>query len=275
MISLSAVAVLGIRGFGYYSSSVEHRAFRADHGAMKASGSYSHGLGILGSAMITIGVITYSTRKRIRKLWKLGMLSRWLEFHIALCLLGPVLVVYHTTFKAGGIAAISLWSMLSVAGSGIVGRYLYSLMPRNIKGTELTAQQMQDELDRLGEVLGANKHGAQLMAAMDGFYNSIAPPESITQTVSVLVRLQQSKGQIRRAIRRIVGTQGLNHTQSMQLGDAARSRSSLLQKMTVFKQVERMFHYWHVIHLPFTVIMFLTLAAHVVVTILLGYRWIF
>jgi hypothetical protein len=186
-----------------------------------------------------------------------------------------VLVVYHTTFKAGGIAAISLWSMLSVAGSGIVGRYLYSLMPRNIKGTELTAQQMQDELDRLGEVLGANKHGAQLMAAMDGFYNSIAPPESITQTVSVLVRLQQSKGQIRRAIRRIVGTQGLNHTQSMQLRDAARSRSSLLQKMTVFKQVERMFHYWHVIHLPFTVIMFLTLAAHVVVTILLGYRWIF
>jgi len=275
MISLSAVAVLAIRGFDYYSSPVEQRAFRADHGTMKASGSYSHGLGILGSAMITIGVITYSSRKRIRRLWKLGMLSRWLEFHITLCLLGPILVIYHTTFKTGGIAAISLWCMVSVATSGIIGRYLYSLMPRNIKGAELSDQQMQEELDRMGEVLGASKHGGQLMAAMDGFYNSITPPESITQTVLVLIKLQQSKGQIRRAIRRVAGTHGLSHVQSRQIRDAAWGRSSLMQKMTVLKQVERLFHYWHVIHLPFSLIMFLTLGAHVVVTILLGYHWIF
>jgi len=274
MISLSAIAVLGIRGFSYYSTPLEQRAFLTDHSTMKSSGTYSHGLGIIGSAMITIGVITYSSRKRIRMLWKLGVLSRWLEFHITLCLLGPVLVIYHTTFKAGGIAAISLWCMVSVAASGIIGRYLYSLMPRNIKGAELTEQQMQEELGRMGRVLESNKYGAQLMAAMDGFYHSIAPPESITQTVAVLFRLQQSKGQIRRAIRRVVGTHGLSHAQSTLLRDAAWGRSRLLQKMTVLKQVERMFHYWHVIHLPFSIIMFLTLAAHVVVTILLGYRWI-
>jgi len=40
-------------------------------------------------------------------------------------------------------------------------------------------------------------------------------------------------------------------------------------------QMERLFFYWHAVHLPFTVIMFITLAAHVIVTVLLGYRWIF
>jgi hypothetical protein len=39
--------------------------------------------------------------------------------------------------------------------------------------------------------------------------------------------------------------------------------------------VERGFYYWHAIHFPFSIIMFLTLAAHVTVAILLGYTWIF
>lgn len=101
-ITVAAVVAVGINGFGYYTTPLPQRPFLPEYRTMKPSGNYSHGLGIVGAAMITIGVAMYSTRKRVRSLWNLGKLSRLLEIHIFLCLLGPILVVYHTTFKAGG-----------------------------------------------------------------------------------------------------------------------------------------------------------------------------
>ena len=85
----TAVFSVGIYGMGYYLTPVQERPLRTDYVRMKPSGSYSHGLGILGAAMLVVGVSTYSSRKRIRALWNLGKLSQWLEFHIFLCLLGP------------------------------------------------------------------------------------------------------------------------------------------------------------------------------------------
>ena len=60
-----------------------------------------------------------------------------------------------------------------------------------------------------------------------------------------------------------------------QLRQAASARAVLLQRSFLLSQVERVFFYWHAVHLPFTVIMFITLAAHVTVVALLGYRWLF
>jgi hypothetical protein len=148
-IGFLAFIAVGIHGFDYYTTPKSDRAFRPDYAEMKPSGYFSHGLGVIGATMITVGVALYSSRKRIRALWNLGRLSSWLEFHIFLCLVGPVLVIYHTTFKAGGIAAISLWTMLSVAASGIVGRFLYVIIPRNIKGSQLNSQQNNEEFYRL------------------------------------------------------------------------------------------------------------------------------
>ncbi|MBM2844859.1 MAG: hypothetical protein HW407_171 [Bacteroidetes bacterium] len=86
-ITIAAVVAVGLKGFGYYFTPVHERPFRSDYEMMKTSGNYSLGLGIIGATMIIVGVSTYSTRKRVRALWDLGKLSRWLEFHIFLCLL--------------------------------------------------------------------------------------------------------------------------------------------------------------------------------------------
>jgi len=101
IVVLAFIAV-GIHGFDYYTTPQSERAFRSDYDEMKPSGYFSHGLGNIGATMITVGVALYSSRKRIRAFWNLGRLSSWLEFHIFLCLVGPVLVIYHTTFKTEG-----------------------------------------------------------------------------------------------------------------------------------------------------------------------------
>lgn len=274
-MSLSAVLAISVRGLGYYTTPVAERAFRNDYAVMKPSGTYSHGLGIIGASMISIGVATYSSRKRIRALWSLGRLSWWLEFHIALCLLGPFLVVYHTTFKAGGVAAISLWCMLSVVASGVIGRFLYVQIPRNMKGLELSEGQIQVELDRLGETLSATALGRHLIREIDGFIASLPKPETMWQGLTALVSLYWGRRMVRRFVTAMIRRGNLPAREAQKVYHAAITRTMLQQRAIVFEQIGRMFHYWHVIHLPFTVIMFLTLAAHVLVTIMLGYRWIF
>jgi hypothetical protein len=242
---------------------------------MKPSGYFSHGLGVIGATMITVGVALYSSRKRIRSLWNLGKLSSWLEFHIFLCLVGPVLVIYHTTFKAGGIAAISLWTMLSVAGSGIVGRFLYVLIPRNIEGGQLSSQQINEEFDRLGSELRESELGAKLLRDIDKHFATVKRPETFRQVITTYSSLMRSKRQVRRAVNRLIAKSNLSPAMARSLSKAASARASLIQRSIVLLQAEKLFYYWHAIHLPFSVIMFITLAVHIGVAIWLGYRWIF
>ncbi len=274
-IGLLAFVSVGIHGFDYYVTPRTERPFRADYAEMKPSGSYSHGLGVIGATMITLGVALYSSRKRVRALWNLGKLSSWLEFHIFLCLVGPVLVIYHTTFKAGGIAAISLWTMLSVASSGIVGRFLYVLIPRNIKGGQLTAQQIDEEFDRIAAVLGESELGTKLLRAIDKYFAAIKRPETFLGTVRTYLSLLRSKRQVRRAVRQLISKSDLSPEVAKKLSKAASARAALIQRSVILLQAEKLFYYWHAIHLPFSVIMFITLAVHVGVALWLGYRWIF
>ena len=272
-IGITAALALGIRGFSYYATPVAERPFRPDYEIMKASSNYSISLGALGASMVTLGVITYSVRKRVRALWNLGPLSGWLEFHIFLCLLGPVLVVYHTTFKAGGIAAISLWSMISVAASGIVGRFLYIMIPRNVKGGELSESQITSELSRMGNELSQNETGRELLRMIDRKFSEVAPPKGLADLFSALARLRSKKKEVIRDINLLIRGSSLRGEMAHHFHAIAQERAGLMQKTVALSQVGRIFYYWHAVHLPFTVIMFITLALHITVVTLLGYSW--
>jgi hypothetical protein len=133
-----------IYGLTYYRTGLEERFFHDGHTAWKPSGTLGHGLGILGSLLMVIGVGSYMLRKRWRKLARYGLLRYWLEFHIFLCTTGPIMVLYHTAFKFGGLVAVSFWSMVAVFLSGIVGRFIYLQIPRTIEGRELSLNEVRN-----------------------------------------------------------------------------------------------------------------------------------
>ncbi len=273
--SVTAVFAVALHGFAFYMTPTHERPFREDYIQMKPSSNYSHGLGILGASMIIIGVSTYSTRKRTRALWNLGKLSRWLEFHIFLCLLGPVLVIFHTTFKAGGVAAISLWTMISVASSGIIGRFLYSQIPKNIQGNELTAGQITAELDRLSSKLSSSAIGQRLTKTIYQSFETLQKPQSILEAIQAFMKLASLRWNIRKSVHHLVTANVHSKGTAKEMEKTATAFAALIQKSLVLNQAGKLFYYWHAIHLPFSAIMFITLAAHIVVTVVLGYRWIF
>ncbi|TAL80909.1 MAG: hypothetical protein EPN88_00840, partial [Bacteroidetes bacterium] len=142
VVFITFVVILS-KGISYYRTGTEERFYHPDHSLLKPSGFLGHGMGILGSLFMIIGVGTYMARKRYRFLSRMGLLKHWLEFHIFLCTLGPVLVLFHTAFKFGGLVAISFWSMVAVFLSGIIGRFIYIQIPRTIEGRELSLNEVR------------------------------------------------------------------------------------------------------------------------------------
>ena len=143
VIVVTATILLIYKGLAYYNTSLEERVYHPDHITLKPSGTVGHGLGIAGSLLMIIGIVSYMARKRYRFLSRIGLLKHWLEFHIFLCTLGPILILFHTSYKFGGLVAISFWSMVAVFLSGIIGRFIYIQIPHSIEGRELSLNEVK------------------------------------------------------------------------------------------------------------------------------------
>lgn len=244
----------------------------------KPTGFYGHGLGIVGSALMIIGVSTYSSRKRIKRLRYVGKIKHWLEFHIFLCLLGPTLVLYHTTFKFGGIVSVSAWSMIFVALSGIFGRYIYTQIPHTADGADLSLDELEEQNQQLASDL--QERFAVDAATIERINHisrvgSAGVHASIFKSVLSLLRDDLTRRSRMKSVRTHLLREGIPHDHVASIMHIAKEKSLLLRRMAFLNTARGIFHYWHVIHLPFTIIMFLILAIHVAVTVSLGYTWIF
>lgn len=254
-------------GQSYYSTSLEERFYHEDHKQLKASGSLGHGLGIVGTLLIVIGVFWYMARKRIRALSRIGVLKYWLEFHIFLCTLGPIMILFHTSFKFGGIVSISFWSMIAVVASGILGRFIYLQIPRTMQGRELSLNELREMREGLVTALKLD-HGLG-----ETIINEITP-ESDNRKKGFLAQYIQDINSLYVA-KSILKSKGMNSTQVKGVTKILGDELALTRKISRLSIMQKYFKYWHVAHLPFAIIMLLIMIIHVIVTLMFGYKWIF
>jgi hypothetical protein len=274
-VVVAVLAYLIQRGISYYQVPIEERFFHAYYINLKPSGALGHGYGIIGSLFMIIGVAIYMLRKRMRILSRLGILKHWLEFHIFLCTLGPILVLFHTSFKFGGIVAVSFWSMVAVFLSGIVGRFIYIQIPRSIEGRELTLNEVREMKINLGEILSTSFRLDEWSYTM--ILESARKKTGLrdgSQFWYYTKSFFQDFAAIRK-IKRILKKNNLNRTEKKQVLRLVSNEISLNRKIDRLLFMQNLFKYWHVAHLPFAIIMLIVMIIHVAVTIVFGYRWIF
>jgi len=274
IILVTSLAILAYLGYSYYHLPIEDRFFHEDHLILKPSGTWGHGFGIIGSAFMIIGVGLYMLRKRFRAFTRIGILKHWLEFHIFLCSLGPILILFHTSFKFGGLVAISFWSMVAVFLSGIIGRFIYIQIPRTIEGRELSLNEVREMKRNVGDL-------AKNFATLD--------PQSYSVIVeSIEKKGVDSQGNIigfikkyfddRKQLQRVRSVLKHNNNPKPEFNEIinlVKSEISLNRRIERLMTMQNLFKYWHVAHLPFALVMLVIMIIHIVVTIVFGYRWIF
>jgi hypothetical protein len=99
-----------------------------------ASGLAGHGIGIAGFILMLMTATLYSVRK-LRTAARWGSMAAWLRFHMLTGLVGPYLVLLHTAMRFRGLAGLAMLLTAIVVVSGLIGRYLYTAVPREVGDT--------------------------------------------------------------------------------------------------------------------------------------------
>ena len=280
VVTIVVAVLLTVDGYKYYSLPVELRVFSPQHAFLKSSGLIGHALGIIGTLMMIIGVAIYMIRKRAKMLVNFGYLKYWLELHIFLCTLGPILVLYHTSFKFGGIVAVSFWSMVAVVLSGIVGRFIYVQIPKTIQGQELSVNELNEISGDLTYMLSKKYNTFNVGDKVITQIETISAGSNYFRKsagVNILIVIKEYiKMKIKLVkLKRQLSASGVKGKHLKEIANIIKSRIILNRRIGMLRSMQKLFKYWHIVHLPFAITMFVIMLIHVAVTIIFGYRWIF
>jgi hypothetical protein len=233
-------------------------------------------LGIIGGVAIIV-LPLYSARKRLRLFRWLGPIRHWFKAHMGLGIIGPLIILFHCNFKLGDLnSRVALYCALLVAGSGIVGRYLYAKIHLGLYGRRAT---LADRTQRVQESLGRTNSGLfrslyEQMAALDR--EVLHDAESLTAAAlrpvafawRTRVAARKLDGTISSELDAAVKSSPAVAEQRMRLERTAkrhvREHLRQVRAVALFGFYERAFHLWHVIHLPFFFLLVLSAIVHVI-----------
>jgi len=273
---LIALVVIISTGFDYYTTPLTERFFHNDYRQLKPSGYVGHGYGIVGSILMIIGVLSYVIRKRSKRFARLGLLKHWLEFHIFLCTLGPLLVLFHTAFKFGGIVSISFWSMVAVVLSGVIGRYIYIQIPRSIDGTELNFEESRKLNFDLGFQL-RQKHllDGSILEKLESFSDNESSSINLVNMLPIMLKGFWNDKKSLHEIKQSLKKNSISSKNIREVVKVCKRKLKLNRRLSLLKTTQKLFSYWHIAHFPFAVLMLVIMVVHVIITLAFGYKWIF
>jgi len=268
LVSAAAVLAVLAAGADFFCTPLLERAHHDGYWQWKAGGSVGHKLGIMGASMMVL-MLLYSVRKRVGALRRLGPLSRWLDVHIYLGVFGPLLIVLHSTFKVQGLVALSFWSMVVVALSGVLGRYLYLQIPRTRAGEEVALAELEAEDRELSSQLRARfRLDEAQLAKLDAL---VAVPER-TGLLGGFARLVTDDLRLRSGLREFARScRSVPRPVVRDFQRVVRQKAQVHRRILLWDRVHELFHYWHVLHKPFALVMYLFMIVHVGVAIVTGY----
>jgi hypothetical protein len=249
---------------------------RDDNGLTPVSG-VGYWLGIAGSSLMLL-LLLYPLRKRIRSLRALGTVTFWFHAHMILGVLGPVLVLWHANFRLGSInCSVALVTMLVVAVSGIIGRYLHSKIHLRMHGRKAEAQEVQADADELRGFIGTDPHVADRMIAQLNDFGQLgtAAPKGVLGGLVLLSVIGWRGSVVRMRLiahaRRVIAIEGKRRgrsrrVQSQQLAgmtDFVTQHIGAAKRAATFAFYERLFRLWHVFHVPLFVLLIIVAIIHV------------
>ena len=236
-----------------------------------------YALGIVGGSLMLI-LLLYSVRKRVRFLRHFGKTKYWFRIHMMLGIVGPLLILYHSNFSVGSLnSQIALYCTLLVAGSGILGRYLYAQIHQGLYGRKASLKQLTANLESSMERISGRSGlidqvrtelltvSEQVMRRPDSFAESLWRPIAMGVYTRWLYHRLSWSARKELTARSLTSPAVDEHRE--QLLNA--TRNFLREHLTQARQVaqfgfyERLFSWWHIVHVPFFMMMVLSAIVHV------------
>lgn len=235
-------------------------------------------MGVAGGVMMLL-LFLYPMRKRWGALANLGKAKNWFVVHMALGILGPVLVLAHSTFKIGSLnAGVALYSMLIVAASGIAGRFIYLRIHR---GLALELQNYQAVRALIGFDESATSSQLSFAPRANDLLRELEvqagrPQDTLVSHLLRLVifpwrvmwvRIQARKDVIQAIERAAAAGRWDAETKQHRLKRGLKMVNEFVaatKRLAQFSAYTRLFALWHLAHVPFVFIMVMCAVFHVI-----------
>ncbi len=213
-------------------------------------------LGILGASMMLL-LLVYPVRKRQPRWRYMGSVKFWFRLHMFLGVAGPVLIVWHSGYQLGSLnGAVAFFSMLIVASSGLVGRYLYRRIHHGLYGKKVSFAELYPKEPLVESML--DKPHAELVDALIQISEAVLDHQSLNNRSLGFFMTTKKK---LKALKRAIKKQGLSKQDEQHLLRRVESLMSICR----LGVNEIFFSYWHVLHLPLFIILIFSGVTHIAV----------
>ncbi len=247
-------------------------------GRWTAGSDLGYGLGLAGGIAMLL-LFLYPLRKRIRGGERFGRTRVWFAAHMVLGIAAPFLVILHSRLTFGSLnATVAFGCMALVASSGVVGRFLYARIHHGLYGEKATLAGLRAQASVDADALQAMRALAPAVVShLDSFATSAeaAGQSGLARPVGFLLiglRARQvrrtCRAQVAELIERAAAAEGWNPERRIR---RLRRRLALVdayvatvQRLAQFAVFERLFSWWHVLHVPLVWLLVASAIAHVV-----------
>ncbi len=222
---------------------------------------FGHSLGVFGFLLMLMTETLYSLRKRRRRAsW--GKMSAWLKFHIFTGLVGPFMVLLHSSWKFNGLAGAALLLTIIVVLSGIVGRYIYTAVPRTVDGAAVEAVELERQIAATDAQI--QTYMASRPQTSTALAQRLAALPDVSQAgITAVLGRALIEWEYRRAWKRESSHADAQVREQMKQIEEMLHRQQLLKRqVSSLAMARRLLAVWHTVHIPIGMALFTAAFIH-------------
>lgn len=246
----------------------------------KPGDNVGYNIGLVGGLMM-VTLLIYPVRKRIGFMRNWGLLPIWFKWHMVFGVLGPALIVFHSTFSLRSVnAGVAMVCMLLVSGSGIFGRFFYTKIHNGLYGRNTSFKQLQDDLEGSGDVKSVLNFAPNVQSKLNEFRDyamesSKGGKLSIWNFLTLGIRVEWLSRTLVIELEDLMYTDAnqkqWNDAQMKRLDELffqnerfIRNYLTTVQDLAQFSTYEKLFSLWHIFHVPLVYMLVFSSIWHVI-----------
>lgn len=253
----------------------------------KPGDDIGYNIGLAGGLMM-LALLLYPLRKRVKVFGKIGVLPVWFKWHMVLGIMGPLTIIFHSTYHVyipfihptGSVnAAVAMYCMLLVSGSGTFGRFFYTKIHHGLYGRQATVNELKSELESSGDVKSTFSFAPEIEKQLDWFRvqseeNAQAGKLGLVKFVAIGIQTERLSRALVKELHNVMYTQARENNYSaaqmksmeqmfLEYKGLIKSYLKAVRDASQFHTYERLFSYWHVFHIPLVYMMVFSAFYHV------------
>ncbi|HEY5947116.1 MAG TPA: 4Fe-4S binding protein [Kofleriaceae bacterium] len=223
--------------------------------------------GYLGTALMVLSM-AYLLQRRFKWFRATATNQFWLDVHLMTGTVGPLFIALHSALRLTTWVSIPFWSMVAVVVSGVIGRYLYTLVPGLTSKHDFAVLEHRRTITELAaRHLPAAQYATAVMdreAVRSTHAWEVGLLSLLAWVIADDLRRIGSRARDRRALRKLapprLARQIASHIDRVVFYERRRElapRGKLLLKA------------WKRVHIPFSVVLLVTMLLHIAIALAL------